>query len=55
MVEHNVYQIPFQMSVKEQILPVTFTIKFKITSEKINIRPVELNFGAIFEGLSSKI
>ncbi len=32
-----------------------FTIKFKITSEKINIKPVELNFGTIFEGLSSKI
>lgn len=55
MVDQNVYEIPFQMSVKEQVLPVTFNIKFKITSEKINIRPVELNFGTIFEGLSSKI
>ena len=55
LTENNVYEIPFQMSVKEQVLPVLFVIKFKITSEKINIRPVELNFGTIFEGLSSRI
>ena len=39
MSSSNLYEIPFQMSVKEQILPVCFTLKFKITSEKINIRP----------------
>ena len=51
----NLYEIPFEMSVKEQVLPVGFVVRFKITSEKITIKPVELNFGTIFEGLSSKI
>lgn len=55
MVEKNLYVIPFQMTLKEQVLPVEFQIKFKITTDKINIRPAELNFGKIFEGLSSKI
>ena len=43
------------MSVKEQILPVEFQFKFKITTDKISIHPPELNFGKVFEGLSSKI
>lgn len=55
MVEKNIYIVPFQMNVKEQVLPVEFELQFKITSDRINIRPPELNFGKIFEGLSSKI
>ncbi len=43
------------MTVKEQLLPVEFDIVFRITSDKLVIRPPELNFGRIFEGLSSKI
>jgi len=43
------------MTVKEQVLPVTFELQFKITSDRVTIRPPELNFGKIFEGLSSKI
>lgn len=46
--ENDVYIIPFQMNVKEQVLPVEFDIRFKITSDRINIRPSELNFGKIF-------
>ena len=39
LVEKNIYVIPFSMSVKQQILPVNFELKFKITSDKINIKP----------------
>lgn len=51
----NLFLVPFQMNVKEQVLPVDFQLQFKITSERISIRPPELNFGKLFEGLSSKI
>ena len=54
-VEENIYMIPFEINIKEQVLPVTFHIKFKITSDLVIINPPELNFGSIFEGLSSKI
>lgn len=30
-------------------------MQFRITSDRLSIRPAELNFGRIFEGLSSKI
>lgn len=55
MEDKNNYRIPFQMTVKEQLLPVDFSVLFRITSDRLSIRPAELNFGRIFEGLSSKI
>lgn len=55
LVSDNIYEIPFQVEVKGQVLPVKFTIKFKITSDQVVICPSDLNFGSIFEGLSSKI
>lgn len=55
MIEDGLYSIPFEFSIKEQILPVTFQIRFKITSDSVIVSPAELNFGSIFEGLSSKI
>lgn len=55
MEDRNNYRIPFQMTVKEQLLPVDFSVQFRITSDRLSIRPAELNFGRIFEGLSSKI
>ena len=51
----NLFTVPFQMSVKEQVLPVNFQLQFKITSDRVTIRPPELNFGKVFEGLSSRI
>jgi hypothetical protein len=39
MEEKNNYRVPFQMTVKEQLLPVEFDIVFRITSEKLVIRP----------------
>jgi len=47
-VDKNTYVIPFQMALKEQVLPVEFQLKFKVTTDRINIRPAELNFGKIF-------
>ncbi len=55
MLDKNQYSIPFQMTVKEQLLPVEFTLNFRVTSDRLTIRPPELNFGRVFEGLSSKI
>lgn len=55
MHDKNQYAIPFQMTVKEQLLPVEFTLNFRVTSDRLTIRPPELNFGRVFEGLSSKI
>jgi hypothetical protein len=55
MHDKNHYSIPFQMTVKEQLLPVEFTLNFRVTSDRLTIRPPELNFGRVFEGLSSKI
>jgi hypothetical protein len=55
MQDKNNYRIPFQMTVKEQLLPVDFSVSFRITSDRLSIRPAELNFGRIFEGFSSKI
>lgn len=37
--EEGVYTIPFKIVVKEQVLPVDFEIKFKITSEKVTVNP----------------
>jgi hypothetical protein len=48
MTEKNVYVVPFQMVLKEQVLPVEFAIRFRITTDRISIRPAELNFGKIF-------
>ena len=47
-VKPSLFKIPFQMTVKEQVLPVTFDLQFKITSDRVTIRPLELNFGKIF-------
>ena len=55
LAQHNLYVVPFQMNVNEQLLPVDFNLQFKITSDRISIRPSELNFGKLFEGLSSKV
>ena len=51
----QLFTVPFQMQVKEQVLPVIFQLQFRITSDRVTIRPPELNFGKLFEGLSSKI
>lgn len=48
MREKNSYCIPFQMTVKEQLLPVEFSLRFRVTSDRLTIRPPELNFGRIF-------
>jgi hypothetical protein len=48
MTKKNVYVVPFQMVLKEQVLPVEFAIRFRITTDRISIRPAELNFGKIF-------
>lgn len=39
MEEKNHYRIPFQMIVKEQLLPVDFIIEFRFTSDRLNIKP----------------
>lgn len=31
--------IPFQMIVKEQVLPVDFKLRFKVTSDHVAVRP----------------
>lgn len=33
------YLVPFKISIKEQVLPVNFEIKFKITSDKVTVKP----------------
>ena len=35
----NIFTVPFQMSVKEQVLPVTFELNFKITSDRVIVKP----------------
>ena len=37
--EEGIYVIPFKIVVKEQVLPVNFEIKFKITSDKVTVNP----------------
>lgn len=48
MVSDNIYEIPFEIEIKDQVLPVKFTIRFKITSDQVIINPSNLNFGTIF-------
>jgi hypothetical protein len=33
------FEVPFEVEIKEQVLPVTFAIKFKITSDQVLITP----------------
>ena len=43
------------MIVKEQVLPVDFKLRFRVTTDHVIVRPPELNFGRLYEGLSSRV
>ena len=45
----NVLTIPFKLVAADQVLPVDFEIKVKMTTDKIQFIPSTLNFGKTYE------
>jgi len=48
-------EIPFKLVCTDQVLPVEFTIKAKLSNGTINISPSHLDFGRLFKGTGSRL
>jgi hypothetical protein len=54
-VEKGVFEIPFKLSCADQVVPVQFTIRAKITIDTIQVTPGKINFGTLYQGTASKM
>jgi len=50
-----VYEVEFKLIGADQVMPVPFRIRLKLTTSKLIVKPTILNFGDIDEGYSSRI
>ena len=53
--EGDTYRIPFQIVSESQKNDVGFSIGFKITTDKLTISPMRIDFGNIYGGTGAKV
>lgn len=51
----DAYEVEFKLVGADQVMPVPFRVRLRITTSKLVVRPTTLNFGVVDEGCSSRV
>lgn len=54
-IKEDVLEIPFKLIGANQLVPVYFNIKARLTIDTLQITPSQLDFGKIFEGCAARL